>query len=62
MNGITGLTDEELDEVIPMMSGPYPRKIGLYVYLGEVFHHRGQIAFIRGTIRRLREKDPEFLK
>ena len=60
--GITGLTDEQLEEVIPMMSGPYPRKIGLYAYLGEIFHHSGQIAFIRGTIKRLREKDPEFLK
>lgn len=61
LDGVAGLTDEQLEEVIPMMSGPYPRRIGLYAYLGEVFHHRGQIAFIRGTIKRLREKDPEFL-
>jgi uncharacterized damage-inducible protein DinB len=61
LDGITGLTDEQIEEVIPMMSGLYPRKIGLYAYLGEVFHHRGQINFIRGTIKRLREKNPEFL-
>ena len=48
------LSDDELEEVIPLMAGPYPRKIGLYAYLGELFHHRGQIAFIRGTKHRQR--------
>lgn len=57
---IAELSDEDLEEVLPMMSGPYPRKIGLYAYLGEIFHHRGQIAFIRGTLKRLREKNPNF--
>jgi len=56
------LSDEQLEEVLPMMSGPYPRKIGLFAYVGELFHHRGQIAFIRGTVKRLRERDPGFLK
>ena len=60
--GVADLSEEQLEEVLPMMSGPYPRKIGLYAYLGEIFHHRGQIAFIRGTVKRLRERDPEFLK
>ena len=62
LGGVAGLSDEQLEEVLPMMSGPYPRKIGLYAYLGELFHHRGQIAFIRGTIKRLRERDLGFLK
>jgi uncharacterized damage-inducible protein DinB len=61
IEGISGLSDEQLEEVIPMMSGPYPRKIGLFAYIGELFHHRGQIAFIRGTVKRLRERDPSFL-
>ena len=62
IEGVRGLSDEQLEEVIPMMSGPYKRKIGLFAYVGEVFHHMGQIAFIRGTIKRLREEDPAFLK
>jgi uncharacterized damage-inducible protein DinB len=62
IDGVAGLSDEELDEVIQMMSGPYPRKIGLFAYVGELFHHRGQIAFIRGSIKRLRENDPDLLK
>jgi hypothetical protein len=62
IDGVVALTDAQLNEVIPMMSGPYRRKVGLFAYLGEVFHHMGQIAFIRGTIRRLREEDPGFLK
>ncbi len=61
LEGVAGLSDAELEEVVPLMTGPYPRKIGLYAYLGELFHHRGQIAFIRGTIRRLRELNPGFL-
>lgn len=62
LDGVGGLSDGDLDEVVPLMSGPYPRKVGLYAYLGEIIHHRGQIAFIRGSIRRLRERDPEFLR
>jgi hypothetical protein len=62
LEGVAGLSEEDLEEMVPLMAGPYPRKIGLYAYLGELFHHRGQIAFIRGTIRRLRERDPGFLK
>lgn len=62
IDGVAALSDAQLDEVIPMMSGPCKRKVGLFAYLGEIFHHMGQIAFIRGTIRRLREEDPGFLK
>jgi uncharacterized damage-inducible protein DinB len=62
IKGVAGLSDSQLEQVIPLMSGPYPRKIGLFTYVGELFHHRGQIAFIRGTVKRLRERDPEFLK
>ena len=62
LEGVAGLSDADLEEMVPLMSGPYPRKTGLYAYLGELFHHRGQIAFIKGTIKRLRERDPGFLK
>lgn len=62
IEGVVGLSENDLEEEIPLMAGTYPRKIGLYAYLGELFHHRGQIAFIRGTVKRLRERDPGFLK
>lgn len=62
LEGVAGLSDADLEEMVPLMAGPYPRKTGLYAYLGEIFHHRGQIAFIRGTIKRLRERDPGFLR
>jgi uncharacterized damage-inducible protein DinB len=62
IENIAALSDEQLEEVIPMMSGPYPRKIGLFAYVGELFHHRGQIAFIRGSVQRLRERDQDFLQ
>ena len=62
LEGVAGLSDADLEETVPLMAGPYSRKTGLYAYLGELFHHRGQIAFIRGSIKRLRERDPGFLK
>ena len=33
LEGITGLSEEKLEEILPLMSGSYPRKIGLYAYL-----------------------------
>jgi len=55
---LSGLSDDQLEEVLHMMSGPYPRRVGLYAYLGEVFHHSGQIAFIRGSLMRLSGVEP----
>ena len=55
------LSDKQLEEEIPLWGGRRKRKIGLFAYLGELIHHRGQIAYLRGTIKRLREKDPKFL-
>ncbi len=59
--GMCGLTDAQLEEEIPLWGGKRKRKIGFFAYLGELIHHRGQIAYLRGTIKRLREKDPNFL-
>jgi uncharacterized damage-inducible protein DinB len=61
LNEINKLTDEQLEADIPLWGGTRKRKIGLFAYIGELIHHRGQIAFIRGTIKRKREKDPNFL-
>jgi uncharacterized damage-inducible protein DinB len=49
------LSDEDLEEVIPMWGGERPRKVGLFAYIGEVYHHKGQVTYIRGTYKRLKE-------
>ena len=61
IDGLNKLTDEQLEQEIPLWGGTRKRKIGIFAYIGELIHHRGQIAFIRGTIKRKREKDPNFL-
>ena len=41
LKDIALLSDDQLEKVLPLMSGPYQRKIGLYAYIGELFQHRG---------------------
>lgn len=53
---LRGLSDEDLEAEIPMWGSTHQRKIGLFAYIGEVFHHRGQAAYVRGTYKRLHEK------
>jgi len=60
LDGIEKLTDAQLEEEIPLWGGTKKRKIGLFAYLGEVVHHKGQIAYIRGTVKRLKATDPNF--
>lgn len=38
------------------------RQRGIFGIISEVTHHGGQIAYIRGTIKRRREKNAQFLK
>jgi uncharacterized damage-inducible protein DinB len=61
LEGIGKLTNAQLEEEIPLWGGKQKRKTGLFAYLGELIHHKGQIAYIRGTVKRLKEKDPKFL-
>jgi hypothetical protein len=49
------LSNEDLEAEIPMWGGKRQRKIGLFAYIGEVYHHKGQVAYIRGTYKRLNE-------
>ncbi|MCK4438059.1 DinB family protein [Candidatus Bathyarchaeota archaeon] len=56
VDGLKGLSDEDLEIEIPLTGGTRQRKIGLFAYIGEVFHHRGQAAYVRGTYKRLHEK------
>ena len=62
IEGIRKLSLSDLEEEIPLWGGTRKRKTGLFAYLGELVHHNGQIAYLKGTINRLKEKDPEFLK
>jgi len=60
LDGIASLTDTQLEEEIPLWGSTKKRKIGLFAYIGEVVHHKGQIAYIRGTVKRLKAADPTF--
>lgn len=62
LEGIGELTSAKLEEEIPLWGGTRKRKTGLFAYLGELVHHNGQIAYLRGTMKRLKEKDPKFLE
>jgi len=58
---ISTLKAEQLPEEIPLWGGTRTRQTGLFAYLGEIVNHKGQIAMLRGNIKRRREKDPAFL-
>ena len=49
------LSNDDLEAEIPMWGGKRQRKIGLFAYIGEVYHHKGQLTYIRGTYKRLNE-------
>lgn len=61
IDGISKLMDTQLEEEITLWGGTKKRKIGLFAYIGEIVHHKGQIAYIRGTVKRFKAKDPGFL-
>lgn len=56
IEGISKLTSAQLEEEIPLWGGTKKRKTGLFAYLGELVHHNGQIAYLRGTMKRQKEK------
>lgn len=49
------VSNEAMDEEIPLWGGKRLRKEGLFAYIGEIYHHRGQLTYIRGTFKRLHE-------
>ena len=49
------VSNEDMDKEIPLWGGTRLRKEGLFAYIGEIYHHRGQITYIRGTYKRLNE-------
>ena len=55
------ISSQDLAEEIPGRRGPRKRELALFTYIGEIIGHKGQIAAIRGNIKRRREKDSAFL-
>ena len=52
---LSKVSNEAMDEEIPLWGGTKLRKEGLFAYIGEIYHHRGQLTYIRGTYKRLNE-------
>jgi len=52
---LKGLSNEAMEEEISLWGGIKLRKEGLFAYIGEVYHHKGQVTYIRGTHKRLNE-------
>ena len=58
ISAMDGVTDAMLEEEIPLWRGRMvKRKSALFSYFGELVHHNGQIAYLKGTMKRLSEKD-----
>ncbi len=61
LEGIGGIKSTALAEDIPLWGGTKKREYAIFAYLGEIVSHKGQIAALRGNIKRHREKDTSFL-
>lgn len=62
LDGLDGLSSADLKAEITRRGTSRTRQAGLFGMLSEIVHHNGQIAYLRGTIKRHREKDSQFLK
>lgn len=61
LKGLGELDPAELEAEIPLWGGTRKREFGLLAYLSEIYHHEGQIAYLRGVIRRRRQTDEHFV-
>jgi hypothetical protein len=61
LEGMGSLSSADLAEDIPLWGGTRKREFGIFAYLGEIINHKGQIAALKGIIKRRREKDASFL-
>jgi len=61
LKGLEELSLAELETEIPLWGGTRKREYGLLIYLSEIYHHEGQIAYLRGAITRRRQTDEHFL-
>jgi uncharacterized damage-inducible protein DinB len=49
---LSGLTEEELNKEIMIWGSKRPKKQPIFALLGELLHHNGQIAMLRGIKNR----------
>ncbi len=61
VKGLAELSLAELETEIPLWGGTRKREYGLLLYISEIFHHIGQIAYLRGAIKRRRQANEHFL-
>lgn len=61
LRGLEELDPVELEAEIPLWGGTRKREFGILAYLSEIYHHEGQIAYLRGAIRRRRQTDEHFV-
>ena len=61
MGVLAGFQPKDLDVEITTPRGARKRADLFMSLLSEAAHHEGQIAYIRGAIGRIRQKDPKFL-
>ncbi len=50
------LSEEDMNMEIVVWGSSHPRKEAIYALLGELMHHNGQIAMLKGIKRRIGEK------
>lgn len=58
---IEGLKPADLEAEISIWGGRRKRQTVLLLYLSEIFHHEGQIAYLKGAIKRRRQSEDHFL-
>lgn len=61
LRGLEELSLADLEAEISLWGGTKKREYGLLIYLSEIYHHEGQIAYLRGAINRRRQTDKHFL-
>lgn len=61
MNGLEVSSPKELEAEIPVWGGTRKLQDVVLLYLSEIFHHNGQIAYLRRAIERHRRTDKHFL-
>ena len=52
VNGIRDLDEKQLEEKINIWGGERPLKEPIFALLGELLHHNGQMAMLRGIYKR----------
>ena len=52
IEGLSDISKSDLEVEMPLWGGMVKRKFGVFNHISEIAHHKGQIAYIRGIIKR----------